>query len=293
MRVLVTGKTGQLVQSLMKTPLAGLEWVAVGRPEVDLAEPGALADAIQNARPDLVFNAAAYTAVDQAEDEPALAFRINSDAAGEAAKAAREIGVPIIQISTDYVFDGSSEGAISEGATTNPINVYGRSKLAGEEQVRRANPDHLIVRTAWVYSPFGRNFARSIMRAAGDRAVLTVVGDQYGSPTYAPDLAAGLATVIAQWRDGEPTGLGETYHLAGTGRASWCELAAEVMARCRLYGLDHAAVHAISTAEWPTRAARPRNSLLDSGKFMTDFGFVMPDWRVSVATLVDRLASER
>ena len=292
MRVLVTGQHGQLVRSLLETSSPTTEWVAIGRPEVDLAQPGSLANAMSAIRPDLVVNAAAYTAVDQAEAEPGLAFRINADAAGEAAAAARDLAIPIVQLSTDYVFDGAGQGAYREDAPTAPLGVYGRSKLAGETQVRAANPDHFILRTAWVYSPFGDNFVKTMIRAAGQRDVLNVVDDQVGNPSSALDLVAGLVAVIDRWASGARTGLGETYHLAGSGLTSWCGLASEVMANCRRLGLPDAEVRPIATADWPTPAPRPRNSALDSGKFAADFGFPMPDWRGSVARVVDRLAAE-
>ena len=292
MRVLLTGKHGQLVQSLLESPSPTIEWLAIGRPEVDLAQPGSLAGAIRAARPDLVVNAAAYTAVDQAEAEPKRAFRINADAAGEAAAAARDLAIPIVQLSTDYVFDRTVVGACREDGPTAPLGVYGRSKLVGEEQVRAANPAHLIIRTAWVYSPFGQNFVKTMMRAATERAVLSVVDDQVGTPTSALDLAAGLVAVIDGWAAGARTGLGETYHLAGSGLTSWCGLASQVMVNCRRLGLPHAEVRPIATADWPTAAPRPRNSALDSSKFAADFGFSMPFWRASVARVVERLAAK-
>ena len=289
MRVLVTGKHGQLVQSLLETPSPTIEWMAIGRPEVDLAKPGSLAAAIRAARPDVVVNAAAYTAVDQAEAEPERAFRINADGAGEAAAATCDLAIPIVQLSTDYVFDGRGQGAYRENAPTAPLGVYGRSKLAGEERVRAANPAHLIVRTAWVYSPFGQNFVKTMMRAATERDVLSVVDDQFGNPSSGLDIAAGLVAAIDRWMGDARIGLGETYHLAGSGLTSWCGLAKEVMANCRLLGLPFAEVRPIATADWPTPALRPHNSALDSGKFAADFGFSMPDWRGSVASMVKRL----
>jgi dTDP-4-dehydrorhamnose reductase len=291
-RLLVTGRDGQLVRSLVERAggRSDLKLVCAGRPETDLAVSGSIAEAIRAAAPDVVINAAAYTAVDQAEDEPELAFRINAEAAGEAAAAARDAGVPIIQLSTDYVFDGRGEGPYREDAPTHPIGVYGRSKLVGEEAVRAATPDHLILRTAWVYSPFGRNFVKTIMGAARERDMLKVVDDQIGSPTSAFDLADGLLALIDRWQGGDRAGLGQTYHLAGSGSTSWCGLARQVMAEYRRRGLPAAEVQPISTEDWPTRAERPRNSVLDSGRFERDFGFRMPDWRASVAAVVARLA---
>lgn len=295
MKVFVTGCEGQLVRSMIEKGSAwpDIEVVAVGRPEADLEVPGSVARAIEAHRPDAVVNAAAYTAVDQAEDEPGRAFRINADAAGEAAAAARGVGALIIQLSTDYVFDGEGEGAYREDAPTAPLGVYGQSKLAGEEQVRSAQPDHLIVRTAWVYSPFGRNFVQSIIKAAAARDTLTVVDDQRGSPTSALNLAEAIFHVLGDWRRGSRTGLGETYHVAGAGETSWCGLAQEIMHRCEAVGLPSANVVPITTADWPTRARRPLNSVLDSSKFARDFGIRLPEWRQSVAEVVARLAAQQ
>lgn len=292
MRVLVTGRKGQLVRSLVEKThtVPGLTLLPRGRPEADLEQPGSIASAIRAAAPDAVINAAAYTAVDQAEEEPDRARRINTDAAGEVAGAAAALGIPIIQLSTDYVFNGSGDGAYSEEAPVSPINIYGRTKLEGEEQVRRANPEHLIARTSWVYSPFGRNFVKTIMRAARDRDVLTVVDDQRGCPTSALDLADALLLVLARWRAGDRTGLGATYHLATPSPATWFEVAQHVMAEGRRLGLPTADVKPVASSEWPTRAQRPRNSVLDSARFQHDFSYRMPDWRISVTAIIERLA---
>jgi dTDP-4-dehydrorhamnose reductase len=293
MKVLVTGREGQLVRSLVERSQgrAAVELRALGRPDLDLEKPGSAADAIARFAPDVVINAAAYTAVDQAEDEPDRAFRINGDAAGEVAAAARKAGAPIIHISTDYVFDGRGEGAYAEDAPVNPLGVYGRSKLAGEEQVRRNNSDHAIVRTAWVYSPFGRNFLKTMMTLAETRDLVTVVGDQYGNPSSALDLADGLLAMLDRWAGGEAVGLGQTYHLAGTGSASWFEFAATIFAELRALKLASAEVQPLRTSDWPTKAVRPQNSRLDSSKFARDIGFEMPAWQESTAAVIRRLAS--
>lgn len=288
MRVFSIGTEGQVARSLAERVARhpAIELVARGRPELDLETPGSAAAAIAKAAPDLIINAAAFTAVDQAEAEPGRAFRINADAAGEIAHAAARIGAPIVHLSTDYVFDGTGEGPCREDAPTNPLGVYGRSKLAGEEQVRAANPRHAIIRTAWVYSPFGGNFVKSIVATASVRDRLTVVDDQRGSPTSALDLADGLLTMVDA-----NEGWGETYHLAGRGEASWYEFAREIMAACAANGLPHIPVDPIRTEDWPTRAVRPRNSVMDSSKFERAFGFAMPDWRTSTHSVVERLAS--
>ena len=292
MRIAVIGREGQLARSLVERGalLAGTEVVAVGRPDIDLAVPGSASGAIARVRPDLIINAAAYTAVDQAEEEPELAFRINADAAGEIAAAAARIRAAMIHISTDYVFDGRRDGPYTEQIQPNPLGAYGRSKLAGEKRVRDANDNHVIVRTAWVYSPFGRNFVKTVMDGAKTRDTLTVVGDQVGSPSSALDLADGLLRAAQVIRSSDGGWFGEVYHLAGTGRTSWYGLAEFVMAECRKHDLPAAAVRPIRSEDWPTKAQRPANSVLDSGTFERTFGFAMPEWRQSVAEVVGRLA---
>ena len=292
MRILVTGREGQLARSLAERAAAHpeLELVSTSRAEADLSSSGSVAAVIAAVRPDLVINAAAYTSVDLAEEEPALAFRINAEGAGEAAAAAREVGAAFIQLSTDYVFDGEAAGPYREDAPANPLSVYGRSKLAGEEAVRAANPAHLILRTAWVYSPFGRNFLKSMVAAAGTQDVLTVIDDQAGSPTSALDLADGILSIALAWRDEPAQGRGNIFHLAGPEQVSWYAFARAIMDECRQFGLPVAQVKPITTADWPTAATRPRNSALDSGKFAREFGYALPKLRVSVGAVVQRLA---
>lgn len=287
MKILVTGREGQLVRSLLERG-AGRDIVALGRPDLDLDVQGSARAAILASHADIVINAAAYTNVDQAEDEPDRAMRINGDAAGEIADAAREIGAPVIQISTDYVFDGTAHGPYAEDAPTNPIGAYGRSKLLGETRVRDANPDHAIVRTAWVYSPFGRNFVKTMMSLAHTRDTLTVVADQHGNPTSALDLADGLLALIDLGVVG-----GTTYHLAGTGNATWFDLAEYIFAQCANLGLPAATVTAVPTTGFPTRAARPANSILNSARFEAATGFRMPMWKHSVAHTVAGLARDQ
>lgn len=291
MRILITGREGQLARSLVERGAAdpSLTLLTVARPELDLERLETIAPAVRAAAPDVVLNAAAYTAVDQAEDEPERAFRINSEAAGELASAAREAGAPIVQISTDYVFDGQGEGSYPESAPTNPLGAYGRSKLEGEERVAAANPDHLIVRTAWVYSPFGKNFVKTMLGLARDRDQLNVVADQSGNPSSALDLADGLLAMLRRWSERPGLGLGRTYHLAGTGSTTWCEFAAEIMDCSSRLGGPSAEVRPIATADWPTKAPRPANSRLDCSRFAADFDYAAPDWRLSTAETVRRL----
>ncbi|HEY0630184.1 MAG TPA: dTDP-4-dehydrorhamnose reductase [Sphingomicrobium sp.] len=291
MKLLVTGKNGQLAQSLTEHAALwpGIELIAVGRPDIDLESPGSASELIRRLKPDLVINAAADTDVDGAEEQPLRARRINGEAAGEVAAAAAAIGSPIIHISTDYVFDGSSIEPYSEEEPTRPINAYGCSKLAGEEAVQAANPRHLILRTAWLYSPFGRNFVKTIFEAAGERDELRVVADSRGSPTSALDLAGALLKIAECWPGTTGREQGAVYHLAGSGEASWYELACEIMTcRARL-GLPTARVIPIAGSDWPRRAARPSFSVLSNSKFIGDFGFGLPPWQCSVAEVVDRI----
>ena len=284
MKLLVIGSNGQLARSLRQRA-SRLDLELLGRPDVDLEVSGSAGAAIGRLKPDIVINAAAYTAVDDAESEGQRAFRINGEAAGEIARAVRGAGAKLIHLSTDYVFDGRSAAPYDEDAAICPLNVYGSSKLDGEERVRAETPDHAIVRTAWVYSPFGRNFVRTMIAAAETRGTLRVVADQRGSPTSALDLADAILAMAAA-----ETGWGQTYHVAGSGEASWYDLAGAVMAECRRIGLPAAELEPISTAEWPTAAQRPANSVLDSGKFERTFGFRMPDWRQSLPEVVEQIA---
>jgi dTDP-4-dehydrorhamnose reductase len=291
-KILVTGSQGQLARSLVERGEGrpGIELVVAGRPALDLERPGSAAAIVAAAAPDVVINAAAYTAVDQAEDEPDRAMRINGDAAGEVAAAARAAGAAVIQISTDYVFDGRADQPYAEDAPANPLGAYGRSKREGELRVRAENPRHLIVRTAWVYGPFASNFVKTMLRIAATRDKVTVVDDQVGNPSSALDLADGLLAIIDRWGQGRTTGIGETYHLAGSGEASWSEFASAIFAECRKLGLPAPEVQPIASQDWPTKAVRPANSRLDCRKFAGDFGFAMPEWRQSLRTVVDRLA---
>jgi dTDP-4-dehydrorhamnose reductase len=288
MRILVTGREGQLARSLAARASAHPQLClqTVGRPELDLELPESIGTAIADAAPDVVVNAAAYTAVDQAEDEPERAFRINGAAAGEVAAAARRAGARIIQVSTDYVFDGAGKGAYTESAPTRSLGVYGRSKLEGELRVAEANPDHVILRTAWVYGPYGRNFVKTMLDAAARRDSVDVVSDQRGSPTASDDLADGIFAMVGAWRDRPPRGLGGTYHLAGTGEASRFDFAAAIFEEAERYGLPTASVRPIRTADRPARADRPANSALDSSLFAADFGYRAPHWRRSMAAVV-------
>jgi dTDP-4-dehydrorhamnose reductase len=290
-RLVVTGREGQVAASLLEAGLrhAGVEIIAIGRPELDLARPDTIIDAIAAAKPDIVVSAAAYTAVDQAEDEPDLAFAVNAVGAGKVAQAAERLGVPVIHLSTDYVFDGSAPGAYVETDATAPLGVYGASKLAGEQAVAVANPRHLILRTAWVYSPFGRNFVKTMLRLAVDRDEIAVVADQWGNPTCALDVADAILDAAAMLHGNTSFGAFGTYHLAGTGETNWSGFARHILDTSRAFGGPWARVRDIATMDYPTKAKRPANSRLSSAKFAAAFGWTAPDWRQSTEAVVRRL----
>ena len=288
MKILVIGRHGQLAQSLAERGGSGI--ALMGRPDLDLAVPGSARFAILTARPEWIVNAAAFTAVDLAETEEPAARRINADAAGEIAAAAHELGVPVIHISTDYVFDGQASEPYAEPGATGPINAYGRTKLAGEVAVRAATPEHLILRTSWLVSPFGNNFVRTMVELGQRRDTLSVVADQHGNPTSTLDLADAVLIIARRLGAGESSGLGQTYHLAGTGIASWFDVAVAVQEELAALGAKSARVNPIATADWPTPATRPAYSALDTSAFTRDFGYALPDWRRSIQYIVRRLA---
>lgn len=267
--------------------------IPVGRPELDLEQPASSLQALAAAEPDCIVNAAAYTAVDKAEAEPELAMRINGFGAGVVAAAAAALGVPLIQISTDYVFDGTSPRPWRESDATAPLGAYGRSKLAGEEAVAASTEDYAILRTAWVYSPYGGNFVKTMLRLAETRDELGVVSDQLGSPTSAPDLAEAIIAVaralVARPGDASLRGV---FHAAGTGEASWADLAEAVFAASAALGGPSAKVNRIATADYPTPARRPANSRLDCSLLAQRHGLRLPLWRDSVKTCVATLLAQ-
>ena len=267
MRILLTGAGGQL-GSAVRAQFGRHELFARSHAELDVAVPVAVGAALDELRPELVLNAAAYTAVDRAEDEPEAAARGNEVGPRVLAELTAPRGIALLHVSTDYVFDGEKGTPYVEGDPVHPISVYGASKLAGEEAVRRANPRHYIARTAWLYGPVGTNFALSIRAAAARGAGLRVVDDQWGSPSYAPHLAAALARLIETQAFG-------THHLANAGVASRFEFAEALLAALG----SPARVEPIPTSAWPTRARRPRNSALTSER---GTGIDLPHWREGV-----------
>lgn len=289
MRLLVTGTNGQMARALVDRAgqFPEISVAAVGRPQLDLGNIATILPAISDARPDLIVNAAAYTAVDKAEQEPQRAFAINRDGAAAVSAAARTLRLPLIHLSTDYVFSGSRATAYVESDETGPLGVYGKSKLAGELAVRSANADAMIFRTAWIYSPFGSNFVKTMLRLAGERPVLRVVDDQVGNPTSALDLAEAILRIAPRFRDGA----GATFHVAGSGSVSWHGLAKQVFETSRRAGGPSAEVVPITTSEYPTPAKRPANSRLDTSAFHACFGHSLRDWHAGVEETVRRILS--
>lgn len=285
MRIVVTGRNGQVAMSLLeagaRTP--GFDVLAVGRPELDLEDSASVTAAIAAARPDLVVNAAAYTAVDKAEQEPAKAFAINRDGAAAAAAAAARLGVPFIHLSTDYVYPGDKRQPYVESDETGPLGVYGQSKLAGEMAVAAAHPSPLILRTSWIYSPFGNNFVKTMLRVGRERPVLSVVDDQTGNPTSALDIASAILRIAPGLTSGG------VYHLCGSGDVTWWGFAREIFAVSAARGGPNPEVKAISTADYPTPARRPANSRMSMVGFAARFGFRLRPWQDAVADTVARL----
>ncbi|MEL3892201.1 dTDP-4-dehydrorhamnose reductase [Ferrovibrio sp. MS7] len=286
--ILVTGALGQVGQELQRHAV-GRDAVFVDRAALDITDAAAVARCVAELKPRVVINAAAYTAVDKAETERELAFAVNGEAPGHLALACAETGAALLHLSTDYVFDGSGTKAWREDDPVMPLSVYGASKLAGEQAVRAALPRHLILRTAWVVSPFRSNFVKTMLRLAAERDELRVVADQFGGPTMAADIAAAcwrLADRIATSHDPAQFGI---FHFAGQPHVSWHDFACAIIAESARHGGRQPKVTAITSAEYPLPAPRPANSRLDGAKLERVHGISVPDWRRSLATLVDEL----
>ena len=290
MKIAVTGTTGQVVTSLIERgTAAGHEVIAIGRPDLDLADPASVVRALEGAAPDVIVSAAAYTAVDKAESESDLAHAVNGAGPGAVAQAAKALGVPLIHISTDYVFDGTLDRPYVESDPTGPTGIYGASKLAGEQAVLDGHDDSAVLRVAWVYSPFGGNFVKTMLRLAGDRDELGVVGDQVGNPTSALVIADGILKVATNMVADSSPELRGIFHMTAPGEASWADFAQAIFAASATRGGPTAAVRPIGTAEYPTPATRPANSRLDSGLIARVHGVTLPDWRISLDDVMDRL----
>ncbi len=287
-RILLIGANGQVGRELAHLLPALGEVIAIGRSQLDLSQPDAAYTLILDAHPDVIVNAAAYTAVDKAETEPELAMIINGTTPGMMAKAAAEVGAGLIHISTDYVFAGTQGVAYQETDPTNPIGVYGQSKRAGETAIQAALPLHQIIRTAWVYGTLGKaNFVKTMLRLGSERQELRVVADQIGSPTWAQDLARAIAQLIPQFTL-ESAG---TYHYTNSGVASWYDFAVAIFEEAHQLGfpLQIERVIPITTAEYPTPARRPAFSVLSLKKISAALESHPPHWRASLRQMLTEL----
>ncbi|MEM9572657.1 MAG: dTDP-4-dehydrorhamnose reductase [Pseudomonadota bacterium] len=294
MKILCIGSTGQVARSLCERSKArAINCVARGRPTVDLSRPSTIEKALELERPDIVINAAAYTAVDKAEHEQEKAFITNATGPKNLAVLTHERGIPLFHISTDYVFDGALDRPYNEDDQIAPIGVYGRTKAQGEVAVREAAEKHLILRTAWVYSPFGGNFIKTMLRLVEDRSSLKVVDDQLGNPTSALDIADALLSLSQKVHMQNDASVFGTYHLVGSGSGSWADLAQlvfDVFEKCNGNAVN---LTRIPSSEYPTVAVRPKNSRMDASKLEQVFGVKLPQWRESAEYVVRRLLNER
>ncbi|WP_322616254.1 dTDP-4-dehydrorhamnose reductase [Pseudomonas sp. BIC9C] len=281
MKVLINGRPGQVSHELQRRLGAVGELIVLGRDQLDLAQPDQIRRQVQNIRPDLIINAAAHTAVDLAESEPQSAFAINAVAPGIVAEEALALDIPLIHYSTDYVFDGTKAGPYNEDDTPNPLGVYGKSKLAGEQAIRDVQGKHLILRTSWVYSTHGRNFLLTMQRLLQEKPELRVVADQIGAPTWAGTIANSTLALIERWQTNTAANWG-TYHLAAQGETSWFGFAQAIGEALRQQGKPCANLLPIPSSDYPTPAARPLNSRLDCSRLQRDWGVSQPDWQTAL-----------
>ena len=288
--ILVFGAGGQVGQELIAMAAArGVAALGMTRAEADITDTEAIAALLAAEAPRLIVNAAAYTAVDKAEREPQLAEAANVIGPRVLAEAASSVGVPIVHLSTDYVFDGTKAGAYTEDDPIAPLGVYGRTKASGEVAVRATNPRHVILRTAWVYGRYGNNFLKTMVRLAAERERLRVVADQRGCPTATADIAEAILAIDAELiRDPATAG---TFHFAGTGATTWHGFAEAIIAAQAPLTGKHPPVDAITTADYPTPAMRPANSELSSDRFAATFGYRAESWQVRARGVVDILAA--
>lgn len=297
MKLLVTGATGQVGWELARSLLPLGEVVAVDRTRCDLSRPEPLPPLMREVRPDVIVNAAAYTAVDRAERDEALATVVNGTAVGVLAEEARNIGALLVHYSTDYVFDGSKTTPYTEDDAPGPINAYGRSKLAGEVAIRSSGCDHLILRTTWVYASRGQNFVRTILRLAREREVLNIVSDQTGAPTSARYIADATAHIIRQAQAERAAGsfTPGIYHLTASGSTTWYDFARSIIELAARQGLLESnrlpKINPIPTSAYPLPAARPANSRLDYRRLQNRFNIALPDWRHTLKNVVREISN--
>lgn len=292
MRILVTGVTGQVGHELSRLQWpAGVEIVAASRRDLDLAQTDAIEPYIVEGGFDAVINPAAYTAVDKAETDLVTAWKVNALAPAAMAAATRKAGIPLLGISTDYVFDGTGAAAYTEDDPIGPVGVYGASKAAGEMAIRTGNPRHVILRTSWVFSAYGANFVKTMLRLAADRPSLGVVDDQRGCPTAAGDIAATIAAMALRLVADPQAPVG-TYHFSNAGPVTWCGFAREIFSQWQALGYAVPEVKAITTADYPTPAKRPANSVMAGAKLDRDYAIKPRPWRDALADVLSELAPE-
>ena len=292
LKILVVGR-GQLAVSVARAQRSdNVEVIAVGRPETDLTAPETISRAIDHYVPQVVINCAAYTGVDKAELEPVAAYAVNAEGAAHVARACAERAIPLIHLSTDYVFDGDKPTPYSERDPVAPLSVYGSTKLAGEQLVAAGCMRHIILRTSWIFSPYGHNFVKTMLRLAKRQNQIRVVDDQLGNPTYAPHLAAAVVAIADSIGRKKGHDLWGIYHAAGSGEATWCELAREVFRKSLQLDGRTVSVLPITSAEYPTPARRPKNSRLSCTKLARTFGISLPDWQLGASECVHLLSCD-
>ena len=297
-KILLTGVNGQVGHALhhrfLNDASLSSEIVSLDRSQLDLTDKDAIRRVVRAVKPDLIINPAAYTAVDKAEAEPELAYAINAAAPQVLAEEAADLGARLIHFSTDYVYPGTKAGAYTEDDATAPLSVYGKSKLAGEDAIRQVGLQHLIFRTSWVYGVYGKNFLNTILRLAAERDELRIVADQTGAPTSSHSIADAVAAVMSGWQQ-ELVG---TYHLVNAGQTSWHGFATAIVEEYKQIQAARSLpplkvrvenIHAITTQEYPTPAARPANSTLDCSRLARDFGVTLPNWRDALVAELQEL----
>ncbi len=295
LRLMVTGATGQVASALLEESQGNdsLVVVCLGRDKLDITDAEHVMAAVRQHDPHIIVNAAAYTAVDRAESEPSLAKAVNEEGAYHLARAAVDRNIPLIHLSTDYVFNGRKTTPYREDDATEPLSVYGRTKLAGEQAIGQAGARHIILRTAWVFSHNGLNFVRTMLRLGSERDVVRVVGDQHGNPTYATSIARVIFAVAQRLHaDAGNESLYGTFHMAGQGSVSWYDFARAIFEECAAYGKRSPAVEEITTAQYPTAAIRPANSRLDCNKLASVYDIVLPHWRDDLKICIQRMLAQ-
>lgn len=284
MKLAVFGRNGQVATELQRRLPEGVELTVIGRDAADFSQPSQVTEAARAVEADAIVNAVAYTSVDDAEDEPELALSVNALSVANLAEVAAARHIPLVHISTDYVFDGSGREPWRPDDPTGPLGIYGRSKLHGEALAVNAGGPHLVLRTSWVFSAHGSNFVKTMLRLGADHERVTIVADQVGGPTPAASIAETCIAVAKALVDGHPGGI---YHYSGAPDVSWADFAREIFAQAGLPTI----VEDIPTSAFPTRAARPSNSRLDCRSLEADFGIARPDWRKGLAAILQELGA--